>query len=131
METTFSGSLWGTKTSTVSDHESFFGRKTYAKNVIGAYYADRLSCVEYLMRIRKQAKVVVFHEEREEYYAPLGVGIIRESLRRAFEREPKKFSNIKEALGEIKNNLKLDFNKYLFFIKDNSKLWKTENFKRV
>ncbi|GEM_PF-4526108 len=83
------------------------------------------------MRIRKQAKVVVFHEEREEYYAPLGVGIIRESLRRAFEREPKKFSNIKEALGEIKNNLKLDFNKYLFFIKDNSKLWKTENFKRV
>ncbi len=34
METTFSGSLWGTKTSTVSDHESFFGRKTYAKMLL-------------------------------------------------------------------------------------------------
>ena len=113
METTFQGSLWGTKTSTVHDYESFFGRKNYAENVIGAYYADRLACLEYLLRIKRQAKVIVFHEEREEYYAPLGVGIIRETLRRSFEKEPKKFNTLNEALEEIKKGLKLEFEKYL------------------
>ncbi|MEM4605969.1 MAG: hypothetical protein QW103_02975 [Candidatus Pacearchaeota archaeon] len=113
METTFEGSLWGTKTSIVHDYESFFGRKSYAENVIGAYYADRLACLEYLIKIKRQAKVIVFHEEREEYYAPLGVGIIRETLRRAFEKEPKKLNSLNEALEEIKKGLKLEFEKYL------------------
>ncbi len=114
IEVSFSGSLWSeNKTSFVHDYESFFGRKTYAENVVGAYYADRLSTTEYLEKIKRQAKVIVFHEEREEYYAPLGVGIIREAIRRAMQKQPEKFSTLKEALEKMKIRVKFDWNEYM------------------
>jgi DNA repair protein NreA len=114
MEVGFSGSLWsGDKISFVQDYESFFGRKEYAKNVVGAYYADRLSTTEYLLKIKKQAKIIVFHEEREEYYAPLGVGIIREAIRRAMKNKPVIYQELNLALEKIKLGLKLDFEMYL------------------
>ncbi len=114
IEVSFSGGLWSeSKTSFVQDYESFFGRKTYASNVVGAYYADRLSTAEYLDRIKKQAKIVVFHEEREEYYAPLGVGIIRETIRKAMQRQPERFSTLKEALERMKTRVKFDWKKYM------------------
>jgi hypothetical protein len=119
IEVSFSGSLWGdVKTDFVQDCESFFGRKIYAKNVVGAYYADRLATIEYLEKIKKQAKILVFHEEREEYYAPLGVGIIRESIRRAMEKTPERFSTLDEALEIMKTRVKFDWNKYM----ENSKI---------
>lgn len=114
LETSFSGSLWGgSKTETVIDYESFFGRKEYARNVVGAYYADRLATCEYLERIKKQAKVVVFHEEREEYYAPLGVGIIRETIRKIMNSPPQRFSDLKDLLETVRPRVKLGFDKYL------------------
>lgn len=83
----------------MQDYEGFYGRKQYAKNVVGAYYADRLAVCEYLEKIKRQASVLVLHEERPEYYAPLGVGIIRESLRKMFASTKKENPNtIEESL---------------------------------
>jgi len=105
IEVSIRGSTWAETTNRdydvfMQDYEGFFPRKKYAENVVGAYYSDRLACCEYLEKIKKQASVLLFHEERPEYYAPLGVGIIRESLRKMFlSRENAEFPNsVEEAL---------------------------------
>jgi len=81
-----------------SDFESFNGRKKYAFNVCGGYYAIRLPLTEYLFNIKRQATTLVFREILPEYYAPLGVGIVREAARRAFQNRPKYFDSISDAL---------------------------------
>lgn len=94
----------------IKDYELFQGRKTYAKNVSGAYYANRLSLCEYLEKIRSQATAIFFREVRPEYYAPLGVGILREITRGAFKNQPEKFTDIKEALKKAQERLRSDIN---------------------
>ncbi len=83
------------------DYESFFQRKTYADSVTGAYYANRLALTEYLTKIKHQASCIVFREVRPEYYAPLGVGILRETSREAFKNPSHVFNTPSEALAHI------------------------------
>jgi len=113
MEISFPRGIHERKISFCHDYESIFGRKTYATQVVGAYYSDRLATVEYLNKIRRQAKIVVFHEEREEYYVSLWVGVIRETIRRAIHKQPEIFSTKEEALIRISSRLNLTFNEYL------------------
>lgn len=87
------------------DYESFFPRKKYADNVTGAYYANRLALVEYLQKIKRQASCLVIREIRPEYYAPCGVGILRETSRAAFNSKARKFNTLKEALQNIQSRL--------------------------
>lgn len=94
------------------DYEDFFGRKDYANSVTGAYYANRLAICEYLEKIKKQANVVIFRQISEEYYAPLGVGILRELMRRAVENPSRKFNSILESLEDIRVRLKIPIEKY-------------------
>jgi len=103
------GNVWNPslKLEMTQDSESFFGRKDYAKNVTGAYYANRLGVCEYLEKEKKQAQVIVLREIKEEYYAPLGVGILRELTRRAFLKNPEKPSTIEEALSLISLRIKI------------------------
>lgn len=99
IEISHSGKAW-------QDHENFFPRKNYAKDVTGGYYAVRIAITEYLLRKQKQATVLVFREVRPEYNAPLGVGILRELTRDIMTQQSKKYSNITEALTEIQTRLK-------------------------
>jgi len=46
-------------------------------------------------------------EVRPEYYAPCGVGILREASRQAFRNKPEKFSTISEALAKAQERMKL------------------------
>jgi len=101
----FSGGVW-------RDYESIFKRKKYADSVTGAYYANRLALTEYLEKIQKQASCLVLREIRPEYYAPCGVGILREASRAAFTQPPRKFSSIKEALSDIQTRLKQPIENY-------------------
>jgi hypothetical protein len=80
------------------DHESFFNRKTYADSVTGAYYANRLALTEYLTKVKHQSSCIVFREVRPSYYAPLGVGILRETSRQAFKNPSNVFNTLNEAL---------------------------------
>jgi hypothetical protein len=95
------------------DYELFYGRKKYAGSVTGAYYANRLAISEYLSAIRKQATAIIFREVSEEYWAPCGVGILREVTREAMNNKPKVFDNLNDALNEIKKQFKLPFDIYL------------------
>jgi len=87
------------------DFEGFFGRKEYASSVTGAYYANRLAVCEYLEKIKRQAKVFVMREVRQEYYAPLGVGILREVTRHAMTTKPQICESIDEAFQFINKRL--------------------------
>ncbi len=94
------------------DHESFFLRKTYAQDVTGAYYVNRLALTEYLEKIKRQAQCLVIREVRPEYNVPLGVGILRQTSREAFSKMPEKFNSITEAFVEIQKRLKLPLEKF-------------------
>jgi DNA repair protein NreA len=94
------------------DHESFFPRRGYAKSVTGAYYANRLALCEYLQKIKRQASCLVFREIRPEYYAPLGVGILRQTSREAFSSNPARFSSLQEALEHISSLLRIPISHY-------------------
>ncbi len=105
---------------TWQDYEFFKERKTYASSVIGAYYADRLAVSEYLDKIKKQASCLIFREVRPEYWAPCGVGILRETVREALSKKYESFQNIEDAFNSMKTRLKLDINVF----RDKSKLLK-------
>jgi hypothetical protein len=93
------------------DFEGFFGRKSYAESVTGAYYANRLAICEYLEKIKRQATILVLRETTEEYYAPLGVGILRELTRRAMQN-PEKQESISESLRLIDSKIKIPIKKF-------------------
>jgi len=84
-----------------SDYEFYEGRKDYAQNVAGGYYAAEIAVLEYLNKIKRQAGAIVLREIRPEYYAPVGVWKIRECLRDAFNQKPMVFSSITDVIKRI------------------------------
>lgn len=97
---------------TWQDYETIFSRKKYADSVTGAYYANRLALTEYLESVKRQATCLVFREIRPQYYAPCGVGILRETSRQAFKNKPEKFNTLNEALNSIQSRLKQPISNY-------------------
>ncbi|OIO81650.1 hypothetical protein AUJ84_00705 [Candidatus Pacearchaeota archaeon CG1_02_32_132] len=113
------------------DYETFFPRKKYADSVTGAYYANRLALTEYLERIKRQASCLVFREIRPEYYAPCGVGILRETSRTAFQQKPMVFQTLKESLQDIQSRLRMkveNFTQRSWLIKNSGKQTKLSQF---
>ncbi len=77
-----------------ADREGHDGRSSYASNVTGAYYAARLAVLEHLVRRRRQAATFVYREITEDYWAPLGVWVIREGVRAAMEAKTLEFEDV-------------------------------------
>lgn len=94
------GSLWGSG-NIAADHEGPMGRKNYASRITGAYYAARLSALEHLMRIGKCAGISVIRWITDEYWAPLGVWVIRETVKKALERRPEEFPDMKSLISRM------------------------------
>ena len=104
FELYFPGSSWNPskeiKAST--DFEIFSGRKNYAFNTAGGYYATRLPILEYLNSIRRQASVLVIRLETPTYWASMGVWVVRESVRKALANGVKKFDSREELIEAAK-----------------------------
>lgn len=96
----------------VAEYEPFKGRTTYAKLEAGGYYAARLGVIEQLYKMRRQARIIVFREVYEGYTIPLGVWVVRETVRAAMHSKPIKFTNLQNALAYIAYKLKLPLKKY-------------------
>jgi hypothetical protein len=110
------GSSWSfnlKKTEILGEYEPFQGRKAYANLQAGGYYASRLAVIEYLHRIRKQARVIGFREIHEGYTIPLGVWVVRETARKAFLSKPLKFHSLAEALKHIGSRLRTPVKEYI------------------
>jgi hypothetical protein len=88
-----------------ADYETHFERSYYAKDVTGAYYADRLAAAEHLLRRKKQASVLILREVYPDYMLPLGVWVNREAVRGALRKRPVKFSELDSALKELFNRV--------------------------
>ncbi|MBD3197151.1 MAG: hypothetical protein GF317_19000 [Candidatus Lokiarchaeota archaeon] len=86
----------------MTDYEFYRGRKKYASNITGAYYAARKSVCEYLYGIRRQARILIFREVSSGYVVPLGVWVIRETVKNAMDFcSPKILDNFTDAIEEM------------------------------
>ncbi len=70
-----------------TDHEFFSGRKGYAHETSGGYYAARLPILEQMKKIKRQASVLVLRFTTEEYHTHLGVWVVRQAVRRAMQNQ--------------------------------------------
>ena len=95
------------------EREVWRDRTRYAIEQGGGYYAARLAVCEQLEKMRRQACVVVFREIYESYVLPVGVWEVRETIRKAFERKPEKFSSLNQALSVIEKRLRVPLKDYL------------------
>ena len=90
----------------VTDYEFYNGRKNYASNITGAYYAARKSVLEYLYKIKRQARILIFREVGSGYVTPLGVWVIRETVKNAMNyKKPIILDNFNDALNKMSNGL--------------------------
>jgi len=122
IEAWFPNTPWNTnsdKISIYSSFEYFEGSKTYAE-IGGGYYASRLAVSELLDKMKKQAIVVIFREIHPGYSLPVGVWNVREHVREALEKEPKRFDNLSNAFSYIKTRLNTPIANWI----DNSRILK-------
>ncbi len=85
----------------MQDWEYYEGRKKYASNVAGGYYAGRIAVCEYLAKVKRQASALIVRSIGEGYFAPLGVWQVRENVRNAMESPPREFPDLPSALQAL------------------------------
>ncbi|ODR82337.1 hypothetical protein BG842_01070 [Haladaptatus sp. W1] len=93
-----------------SAHEGFEGRTSYVDETAGAYYASRLGVLEHLEDIGRQAKALVLREVSDDYWAPVGVWQVRESVRNAFDGRFGEAESFHRAVREIVPQLPISMN---------------------
>ncbi len=110
LEITHSVGVWrgryGSGVYITQDSEDFAGRKKYVEETAGGYYASRLAVLEHLRKIRKQAGVLVVREILPDYWAPLGVWLVRETVRQAMNSKPRKYYDVRTAIHSVQRELK-------------------------
>ena len=84
-----------------TDFETYNGRKTYASNTAGGYYAARLPILQYLEKIKRQASVLAIRLETPSYWAALGVWVVRESVRKTLVTNRIQFNDINELTNSV------------------------------
>ncbi|MFH2021564.1 MAG: hypothetical protein ABIJ34_09205 [archaeon] len=87
---------------TATDYEPYAGRKEYAKDTVGGYYAARLGILEYLKQKKRQASVLALRFITDEYYMALGVWVVRQATREALKSKLILFSNKQEMMENAK-----------------------------
>ncbi|MGC9514961.1 Nre family DNA repair protein [Methanocrinis sp.] len=88
-----------------ADREGPGPKKGYS-SLSGGYYAARLALLERLAEMRRQASVLAIREITEEYWAPLGVWVVREAAREAMRNPPRKFETLEAALADMATRLR-------------------------
>ncbi len=116
------GSVWqkSKEVQIISDYESSFGRKSYASNVAGAYYAAKFVILEHLAKRRRQAAALILRSIGPGYFVALGVWQVRENVKLALANKPQTFSTVKELLLHLHGTSRFSENQIL----ENSRLLK-------
>jgi len=104
-----------------TDIEGYSGRKEYAFDTAGGYYASRFAVLQYLNSIKKQASVIAIRIETPSYWAALGVWVVRESVKKALKRSMK-FTSKEEMVESVRKIGKIKYNFDFSNILDRSKL---------
>ncbi|MCX9011931.1 MAG: Nre family DNA repair protein, partial [Candidatus Methanoperedens sp.] len=107
IEAWYPNTVWnpfGKEVAIMSSSEGYEGRTTYAE-IGGCYYAAQLAVNEYLVKERRQARVVILREAHPGYIMPVGVWNVRENVRAALKTAPRKFQTLNEAFEYISTRL--------------------------
>ncbi|SHH67155.1 DNA repair protein NreA [Halobaculum gomorrense] len=88
-----------------SAHENREGRTKYVDETAGAYYASRFGVLEHLSERGRQAKVLVLRHVSDDYWGPVGVWQVRESVRNAFEGEHGEAETFEDAVRGVSDQL--------------------------
>jgi len=105
MEAWTGGSLWSDGGSVLGDWEEGRPRTNYASRVTGAYYSARLGVLEYLESIGRSGACLVWRDIGPGYWAPVGVWLIRETVRDALKGKGRKFDSVDEAVRFISSRV--------------------------
>jgi hypothetical protein len=115
IETWYPNTVWNPSPDRVvmmGDHEGYQGRTTYA-SIGGCYYAARLATAEALVRLRRQAGVVVLREVHPGEILPLGVWNVREHVRAALARPPERLTGLDELFRRIAREFAIPLERWL------------------
>tara|TARA_Y100001970_G_scaffold223849_1_gene275657 strand:+ start:9514 stop:10734 length:1221 start_codon:yes stop_codon:yes gene_type:complete len=107
MEAWGGGSLWSENGSVLGDWEEGRPRTKYASRVTGAYYSARLGVLEYLDSIGRSGACLIWRDIGPGYWAPVGVWLIRETVREALKGDVRKFDSLEGAIGFVANRVSL------------------------
>ena len=107
-----------------TDYENYNGREEYAENTAGGYYAARLSVLEKLDRLKRQGSCLCLRFITDEYWAPLGVWVVREAARNAMKSKAIGFGSKELMITYAKHLVRKKFGYDLDNILKMSKLLK-------
>ena len=104
FETYMPKSLWNPNANmeTATDYESYSGRKSYASETVGGYYAARLGILEKLKNLKRKGSVLALRFITDEYACPLGVWVVRQAVRKTMMQERMVFSSKEEMIAKVK-----------------------------
>lgn len=108
----------------MTDNEGYTGRKDYASNTVGGYYAARLGILEKLDSMKRQGSVLALRFITKEYAVPLGVWVVREATRKALESRPIHFSSKELMLNYARLKARKEFSFDLDMLLRESRLLK-------
>ncbi|AFD00059.1 hypothetical protein Mtc_1305 [Methanocella conradii HZ254] len=123
VEAWYPDTIWnpaGRDIMVISDHELGSGRKEYAR-IGGCYYAARLATAEYLVKEKRQARVVILREAHSGYIMPVGVWNVRENVRAALRGPYEAFSSLEAALAYVQSRFDIPIKRWTlnsFVLKD-------------
>ncbi len=101
LEAWTKGSLWSDSGGVLGDWEEMKPRAKYADRITGAYYAARLGVLEHMLSVGRSGACLIWRDIGEGYWAPVGVWLIRETVREAMKQTPKQFDSLKEAVDYV------------------------------
>ncbi|MBI2668905.1 hypothetical protein HYX14_03620 [Candidatus Woesearchaeota archaeon] len=76
-----------------TDYEDYNGRKKYAEECAGGYYACRLPILEKMKELKRQQSCLALRFITPDYKIPLGVWICREATRESMNSQPIQFAS--------------------------------------
>ncbi len=71
-----------------TDYEPYGGRKSYAEETAGGYYACRLPILEKMQELKRQGSCLALRFITPEYNVPLGVWVCREAAKSSLNEKP-------------------------------------------
>jgi len=95
------GSVWTGTGKVLGDWEDLEPRSEYAHRITGAYYSARLGVLEHMDSMNRSGACLVWRDIGPGYWAPVGVWLIRETVRDAMSRAPKQFDTLMQAVDYV------------------------------
>src|SRR3989344_8752489 len=110
-----------------TDYENYEGRKVYAEETAGGYYANRLAVLEKLKETKRQGSVLALRFITSEYNILLEEWVCREASRKSLAEQPLTFSSPELMLSYAQALIQKKFGFDISILLKESKLLREKN----